>query len=98
MALLLKKHRSTAANFAGAILFAVLMFVNLQITTNPSVKGDIDLLGVKVSLFTPSAYAYGNNLYAWWDTGRGGGPGGSDLFLCVIPGAQCYYGQEGWGF
>ncbi len=58
MALFLKKNRSKAAKLAGAALFVLLMFVNLQITTNPNKNGDIDLFGLKVSLFTPSAYAY----------------------------------------
>ena len=56
MSLFIKKHRSKAAKIAGIALFTLLMFVNLQITTNPNSNGDIDLFGLKISLFTPSVY------------------------------------------
>jgi len=54
MSLFIKKHRSKAAKIAGIALFTLLMFVNLQITTNPNSYGDIDLFGLKLSLFTPT--------------------------------------------
>ncbi|MFA3782604.1 hypothetical protein ABRY23_06005 [Melioribacteraceae bacterium 4301-Me] len=57
MAQLIKKHRSKAAKLVGAALFVLLMFFNLQIATNPNNNGDIDLFGLKISLFTPSVYA-----------------------------------------
>ena len=60
MSVYFKKHWSKAAKIAGAILFVVLMFVNIKLTTDPNANGDIDLLGLKLSLFTPSAYACGN--------------------------------------
>ncbi|MFA3782609.1 hypothetical protein ABRY23_06030 [Melioribacteraceae bacterium 4301-Me] len=41
----------------GAALFVLLMFFNLQIATNPNSNGDIDLFGLKISLFMPSVYA-----------------------------------------
>lgn len=57
MALYFKKHWSKGAKIAGAIFFAVLMFVNIKLTTDPNASGDIDLLGLKLSLYTPSTYA-----------------------------------------
>jgi len=57
MSAYVKKHWSKAAKIAGAILFALLMFVNVKLTTDPNNNGDIDLLGLKLSLFTPSVYA-----------------------------------------
>jgi len=69
MGTIIKKSRSKAAKIAGAALFILLMFVNLQITTNPNSKGDIDLFGLKISLFTPSAYATGSGSYCYyWST------------------------------
>jgi len=59
MALFFKKHWSKAAKIAGAALFAVLMFVNLQLTTNTKKSGDIDLCGLKIMLTSTSAYAEG---------------------------------------
>jgi len=61
MALFFKKHRSKTAKFAGIILFTLLMFVNLQITTNPNKNGDIDLFGLKLSLAIPSVVAYSHS-------------------------------------
>ncbi len=76
-----------------------LLFFNVQILTSLNNKGDINLLGIKISLYSASATTGYKHLYAWWDTGLSGGPGGSDLFLCVIPGEQCApYGASGWGF
>ncbi|MFA3782606.1 hypothetical protein ABRY23_06015 [Melioribacteraceae bacterium 4301-Me] len=59
MVQLIKKHRSKAAELVGAALFVLLMFFNLQIATNPNSNGDIDLFGLKISLFAPSVYATG---------------------------------------
>ncbi|MFA3782612.1 hypothetical protein ABRY23_06045 [Melioribacteraceae bacterium 4301-Me] len=43
------------------------MFFNLQIATNPNSNGDIDLFGLKISLFMPSVYATGgSNGYGKW--------------------------------
>lgn len=64
MALYIKKHWSKGAKNAGAIFFAVLMFVNVKLTTGPDAKGDIDLLGLKLSLYTPSVYASGSGGYS----------------------------------
>ncbi len=57
MSIFFRKHRSKAAKIAGIAFFALLMFVNIQVTTNPSKSGDINLLGLKFSLITPSASA-----------------------------------------
>jgi len=59
----IKKHFSKTAKICATALFVLLMFVNLQITTNPNKNGDINLFGVKLSLFTSSAYAYGEGLF-----------------------------------
>lgn len=60
MSLYIKKHWSKGAKIAGAVFFAVLMFVNIKLTTDPNASGDIDLLGLKLSLFTPSVVACGS--------------------------------------
>ena len=100
MALFFKKNRSKAAKLAGAALFVLLMFVNLQITTNPNKSGDLDLLGIKISLFTQTAYAYGHdpfcNQSCYWrqDLGDCATWGGTYycLFECGYPGdGTCYY-------
>jgi len=57
MSLFFKKHRSKTAMIAGIALFVILMFVNLQISTSPNKNGNINLIGLKLSLATPSAYA-----------------------------------------
>ncbi|MGA7837991.1 MAG: hypothetical protein WB996_08495 [Ignavibacteriaceae bacterium] len=57
MAARIKRHRSKAAKIAGATLFILLMFLNIQLTTNSNINGDIDLFGLKISFVTPSAYA-----------------------------------------
>ena len=60
MAEVVKKNKTKAAKILGAAVFVLMMLFSLQITTNPDSAGDIDLLGLKVSLFTPSVY---NNLW-----------------------------------
>ncbi len=59
MSIFIRKHRSKAAKIIGIAFFVLLMFVNIQVNTNPSKSGDIDLFGLKVSLFTPTLYASG---------------------------------------
>jgi hypothetical protein len=61
MALFIKRHWSRGAKILGAVVFALLLFFNLQISTSQSKQGDIDLLGVKVSLNIPSTYAEGGD-------------------------------------
>lgn len=53
----LKKHSSKTAKIVGVVLFTLLMFVNLQIITNPNKNGDIDLFGIKLNMSTPTANA-----------------------------------------
>lgn len=60
MGIFFNKQRSKAAKIIGVAFFALLMFVNIQLTTNPTKSGDIDLFGIKISLITPSAYASGD--------------------------------------
>jgi len=100
MGIFLKKQRSKAAKIAGASLFALLMFVNLQITTNPNSNGDIDLFGINLSLFVPSIIASsggGNDcLRCWWDYYRQDctviGGGAYCLFTCGRPAEiYCHY-------
>ena len=81
MSLFIKKHRSKAAKIAGIALFTLLMFVNLQITTNPNSYGDIDLFGLKLSLFTPRAYAKEPTLYhRHWEP---------EVKYCMTPALNC---------
>jgi hypothetical protein len=54
MALFVKKHWPKSAKIAGAVVFALLIFLNLQITTNTNRNGDINLLGLKLSLVAPT--------------------------------------------
>lgn len=58
-----KKHTTKAAKIAGIILFVFLMFFNIQFAVGDNSKGDIDLFGLKISVFTPSAYATGGGSY-----------------------------------
>lgn len=64
-----KKLTKTTKAFIIAF-FAIIMFVNVKISLNPSSDGNIDLMGLKMSLSIPSAYATGNcNLpcfYSGW--------------------------------
>ncbi|MGA7837828.1 MAG: hypothetical protein WB996_07665 [Ignavibacteriaceae bacterium] len=53
----IKRHRSKAAKVAGAALFILLMFLNMQLTINPNNNGDIDLFGLNISLGVSSTYA-----------------------------------------
>lgn len=95
MATLIKRHRSKAAKVTGAALFVLLLFVNIQIATDSSSKGDIDLFGMKLSLFTPT-YASGQN----YKLSIGGGcppgcqsteiyPSGGYWGSCHLPGSEC---------
>jgi hypothetical protein len=60
MAQFIKKHWHKAAKFIGVVVFTLFMFVGLNITSNPNPKGDINLMGLKLSLYAPSAAAEGN--------------------------------------
>ncbi len=53
-----KKYFHIGPKIIGAAFFVLLMFVNLKIDTSPVKSGDINLLGVNISLSTPSAQAY----------------------------------------
>ena len=53
----IKENKAKAAKILGAAFFVLMMLFSLQITTNPDSAGDIDLLGLKVSLYTPSVFA-----------------------------------------
>ncbi len=88
MSIFFRKHRSKAAKIAGIAFFALLMFVNIQLTTNPSKSGDIDLFGLKISLITPTTIASGGfqgyyTIGPCSDRGCIGGPYGSYCWKCV---------------
>ncbi len=67
MGLFIKKYHSKATKFFGIIFFLILMLVNLQISLNPKSHGNIDLMGVKLSLFSTA--------YAASESSSGGGGG-----------------------
>lgn len=68
MVLFIKKHRSKALKIAGAILFAILMFLNISLTTNQDAnKKDIDLAGVKMSMSSASAAGWVEGPKMWDD-------------------------------
>ncbi|AFH48399.1 Hypothetical protein IALB_0687 [Ignavibacterium album JCM 16511] len=50
-----------AAKFLGIALFAFFMFFNIKFAVSDNSSGDIDLFGLKVSVFTNSTYASGND-------------------------------------
>jgi len=54
-----KTRAQKAGKFLGIALFAFLMFFNIKFAVSDDTSGDIDLLGLKVSVFTNSTYASG---------------------------------------
>ncbi|KAB2844985.1 MAG: hypothetical protein F9K42_12975 [Ignavibacterium sp.] len=52
-----KTRAQKAGKFLGIALFAFLMFFNIKFAVGDTANGDIDLFGLKVSLFTVSSYA-----------------------------------------
>ena len=52
-----KTRAQKAGKFLGIALFAFLMFFNIKFAVSDDTSGDIDLLGLKVSVFTNSTYA-----------------------------------------
>ncbi len=48
----------------SAALFVVLMLFNIHIAYNTQGSGDIDLMGIKISMFVPSAQATGGMVCA----------------------------------
>ncbi|AFH48390.1 Hypothetical protein IALB_0678 [Ignavibacterium album JCM 16511] len=53
------------AKFFGIALFAFLMFFNIKFALGDNSNGDIDLFGLKVSVFTNSTYATGSSSYCY---------------------------------
>jgi len=64
-----KGRWSKKAKLFGVAVFVFLLFFNVQILTSLNNKGDINLLGIKISLYSASATTGYKHLYAWWDTG-----------------------------
>ncbi|MFZ2864212.1 MAG: hypothetical protein WA440_05610 [Ignavibacteriaceae bacterium] len=56
-----KTRAQKAGKFLGIALFAFLMFFNIKFAVSDDSSGDIDLFGLKVSVFTNSTYASGNS-------------------------------------
>lgn len=52
-----KTRAQKAGKFLGIALFAFLMFFNIKFAVSDDTSGDIDLFGLKVSVFTNSTYA-----------------------------------------
>jgi hypothetical protein len=94
-----KTRAQKIGKLLGIALFAFLMFFNIKFAVSDNANGDIDLFGLKISVFTNSTYA-SSSYYRWYNTGQGGGPGGSTLYLCIMPSVtpECIGGSGGWGF
>jgi hypothetical protein len=96
-----KTRAQKVGKFLGITLFALLMFFNIKFAISDDSNGDIDLFGLKVSVFTNSTYAYGDyGGWGWLNTGYGSGPDGSTYFICCVPlqSYECGFGGGGWGF
>lgn len=52
-----KTRAQKAGKFLGIALFAFLMFFNIKFAMGDNSNGDVDLFGLKVSVFTNSTYA-----------------------------------------
>lgn len=50
-----------AAKLLGIALFAFLMFFNIKFAVSDNSSGDIDLFGLKLSIFSNTSYAYGSD-------------------------------------
>jgi len=83
-----KTKAQKAGKFLGIALFAFLMFFNIKFALGDSANGDVDLFGLKVSVFTNSTYAsmYDCHPYTCWWLGSCGGQGGN---LYAIGSATC---------
>ena len=57
MSIQTKKRMEKSAKIAGIILFVFLLFFNVRIALNDNNNGDINLLGLKISVFVPTAFA-----------------------------------------
>ncbi|HMN18901.1 MAG TPA: hypothetical protein PKD03_14905 [Ignavibacteriaceae bacterium] len=63
-----KTRAQKAGKFLGIALFAFLMFFNIKFAVSDDSSGDIDLFGLKVSVFTNSTYAEKQSSYCTtWD-------------------------------
>jgi hypothetical protein len=54
-----KTRAQKAGKFLGIALFAFLMFFNIKFAVSDNSSGDIDLFGLKISVFTNSTFASG---------------------------------------
>ncbi|MFZ2863262.1 MAG: hypothetical protein WA440_00815 [Ignavibacteriaceae bacterium] len=62
-----KTRAQKAGKFLGIALFAFLMFFNIKFAVSDDTSGDIDLFGLKVSVFTNSTYASSSSYcYKWY--------------------------------
>jgi hypothetical protein len=52
-----KTRAQKIGKLLGIALFAFLMFFNIKFAVSDNANGDIDLFGLKVSVFTNSTYA-----------------------------------------
>jgi len=52
-----KTRAQKIGKFLGIALFAFLMFFNIKFAVSDNANGDIDLFGLKISVFTNSTYA-----------------------------------------
>jgi hypothetical protein len=54
-----KTRAQKVGKFLGITLFALLMFFNIKFAISDDSNGDIDLMGLKISIFSTNSYAYG---------------------------------------
>jgi len=90
----IKSGAKKAGKIVGIALFVFLMFFNIKFAAGDSSNGDIDLFGLKVTIFTPSAYATGC-IYCQ-DVGCFGGTTLCAQFQCKGTLVQCFT-QGGYG-
>ncbi|WP_304040307.1 MULTISPECIES: hypothetical protein [Ignavibacterium] len=84
-----KTRAQKAGKFLGIALFAFLMFFNIKFAVSDDTSGDIDLFGLKVSVFSNSTYASGN------DAGTCCPENGSDCVIGNIVRENKYYKKDG---
>ncbi|MGQ9798056.1 MAG: hypothetical protein ACUVRG_02010 [Ignavibacterium sp.] len=84
-----KTRAQKAAKFLGIALFVFLMFFNIKFALSDNSSGDIDLFGLKVSVFTSNSYVSGS------DAGTCCKENGSTCVIGAIVIDNAYYKKDG---
>lgn len=64
-----KTRAQKIGKFLGIVLFAFFMFFNIKFAVSDNANGDIDLFGLKISVFTNSTFAERKSSYCTtWDS------------------------------